>query len=160
MCSCSSARMGASSAMDMSAGSRKQCLSRVFSTHFTGKKLECKPQAMSRKGSLPALKVKADMAASDLVAEPSSPEKGRSSSDDTIQQFLKRDYKWGFTTDIKSATIPKGLSEDTVRLISAKKEEPEWLLEFRLRAFRQWQKMTEPNWSDNKYPPIDYQVRP
>ena len=86
------------------------------------------------------------------------PEKS-TSSDDTIQQFLQRDYKWGFVSDIESVQIPKGLSEETVRVISAKKKEPEWMLEFRLSAFRQWQKMTEPNWSDNKYPPIDYQVR-
>eukprot|EP00252_Welwitschia_mirabilis_P022907 TRINITY_DN6342_c0_g1_i1.p1 TRINITY_DN6342_c0_g1~~TRINITY_DN6342_c0_g1_i1.p1 ORF type:complete len:548 (-),score=98.65 TRINITY_DN6342_c0_g1_i1:261-1904(-) len=77
--------------------------------------------------------------------------------DDPIQQFLKRDYKWGFVSDVESVSIPKGLSEDTVRLISAKKKEPEWLLQFRLNAFRQWLKMTEPKWSDNVYSPIDFQ---
>ena len=81
------------------------------------------------------------------------------SSDETIQSFLTRDYKWGFTTDIKSKSIPKGLSEETVRIISAKKDEPEWMLEFRLSAYRQWLKMKEPVWSDNQYPAIDYQVR-
>jgi FeS assembly protein SufB len=84
-----------------------------------------------------------------------SPVKG--SSDDTIQQFLKRDYKYGFVSDIESVSIPKGLSENTVRLISAKKNEPEWMLNFRLNAFKQWQKMKEPTWSDNKYPQIDFQ---
>ena len=81
------------------------------------------------------------------------------SSDETIHSFLNRDYKWGFTTDIKSKSIPKGLSEETVRIISAKKDEPEWMLEFRLSAYRQWLKMKEPVWSDNQYPAIDYQVR-
>lgn len=84
-----------------------------------------------------------------------APAKG--SSDDTIQQFLQRDYKYGFVSDIESVSIPKGLSEETVRLISAKKKEPEWMLNFRLNAFKQWQKMTEPTWSDNKYPTINFQ---
>lgn len=87
-----------------------------------------------------------------------APEKAKASSDDTIQQFLQRDYKWGFVSNIESVQIPKGLSEDTVRIISAKKQEPEWMLEFRLNAFRQWLKMQEPAWSDNHYPPIDFQV--
>ncbi|CAI5472326.1 unnamed protein product [Closterium sp. Yama58-4] len=85
-----------------------------------------------------------------------APEK-KSSSDDTIQQFLQRDYKYGFVSNIENVQIPKGLTEETVRLISAKKKEPEWMLEFRLSAFRQWQKMTEPEWSDNRYPKIDFQ---
>ncbi|CAI5939951.1 unnamed protein product [Closterium sp. NIES-64] len=85
-----------------------------------------------------------------------APEK-KSSSDDTIQQFLQRDYKYGFVSNIENVQIPKGLTEETVRLISAKKREPEWMLEFRLSAFRQWQKMTEPEWSDNRYPKIDFQ---
>lgn len=80
-----------------------------------------------------------------------------SSSSDAIQQFLKRDYKWGFISDIESVSIPKGLSEDTIRLISAKKNEPPWLLEFRLNAYKQWLKMKEPKWSDNQYPTIDFQ---
>ncbi|KAL2649637.1 hypothetical protein R1flu_017765 [Riccia fluitans] len=83
--------------------------------------------------------------------------KNSSSSDDTVQEFLKRDYKWGFVSNIESESIPKGLSEDTVRFISAKKKEPEWMLEFRLNAFRQWLKMKEPTWSDNRYPAIDFQ---
>src|SRR5919107_605775 len=77
---------------------------------------------------------------------------------ETIEQLANREYKYGFVTDIESETIPKGLSEDTVRLISAKKNEPEWMLEFRLKAFRQWLKMTEPNyWANFKYPQIDFQ---
>ena len=72
--------------------------------------------------------------------------------------LTNREYKYGFVTDIESETIPKGLSEDTVRLISQKKNEPEWMLEFRLKAFRQWQKLKEPNyWANFEYPRIDFQ---
>lgn len=78
-------------------------------------------------------------------------------SNDALEEFLKRDYKWGFVSNIESVSIPKGLSENTIRLISAKKQEPEWLLEFRLNAYRHWLKMTEPKWSDNTFPAIDYQ---
>ena len=80
-----------------------------------------------------------------------------STEQETIEQFTKSEYKWGFTTDIEQEFAPKGLTEDTVRLISAKKNEPEWLLEWRLKAFRHWQTMTEPRWPNVKYPPIDYQ---
>ncbi|MEM6650367.1 MAG: SufD family Fe-S cluster assembly protein, partial [Pseudomonadota bacterium] len=66
-------------------------------------------------------------------------------------------YKHGFVTDIESVKAPKGLSEDTVRFISAKKEEPEWMLDWRLEAFARWQKMEEPDWQKVNYPPIDYQ---
>jgi Fe-S cluster assembly protein SufB len=75
----------------------------------------------------------------------------------TLEEFSKQEYKWGFVTDIESDSAPKGLSEDTVRFISAKKDEPEWLLEWRLKAFRQWQKMVEPAWHNVHYPAIDYQ---
>ena len=72
--------------------------------------------------------------------------------------LTNREYKYGFVTDIESDIIPKGLSEDTVRLISSKKNEPEWMLEFRLKAFRNWLKMTEPDyWANFKYPRIDFQ---
>jgi Fe-S cluster assembly protein SufB len=71
-------------------------------------------------------------------------------------QALER-YKYGFVTDIESETAPKGLSEDTIRFISAKKEEPEWLLDWRLRAYRVWTEMEEPDWAKVFYPPIDYQ---
>ena len=66
-------------------------------------------------------------------------------------------YKYGFTTDIEQEFAPKGLTEDTVRFISAKKEEPQWLLDWRLEAFRRWQELEEPNWAKVGYPPIDYQ---
>jgi len=66
-------------------------------------------------------------------------------------------YKHGFVTEIEMERAPKGLSEDTVRFISAKKNEPEWLLEWRLKAYRHWLTMTEPNWAKVGYPPIDYQ---
>ena len=75
----------------------------------------------------------------------------------TIDDFTDGDYKYGFVTDIEADTIPKGLSEDTVRFISAKKNEPEWLLEWRLGAYRHWLTMTEPHWAKLYYPPIDYQ---
>jgi Fe-S cluster assembly protein SufB len=72
--------------------------------------------------------------------------------------LTNREYKYGFVTDIESDIIPKGLSEDTVRLISSKKNEPEWMLEFRLKAFRNWLKMTEPDyWANFDYPRIDFQ---
>lgn len=72
--------------------------------------------------------------------------------------LTNREYKYGFVTDIESETIPKGLNEDTVRLISAKKNEPEWLLNFRLKAYRHWLKMSEPSaWANFSYPKVDYQ---
>ena len=67
------------------------------------------------------------------------------------------DYKYGFVTEIETESIPKGLTEETVRLISAKKKEPPFLLEFRLKAFQKWQEMSEPNWGNIKYPSIDFQ---
>jgi Fe-S cluster assembly protein SufB len=67
------------------------------------------------------------------------------------------DYKYGFATTIETESIPKGLTEETVRLISSKKNEPAFLLEFRLKAFRKWHEMSEPTWAHVKYPPIDYQ---
>ena len=78
-------------------------------------------------------------------------------SDQIIDEVTSSDYKYGFTTEIETETIGKGLTEETVRLISAKKEEPEWLLEFRLDAFRHWQSMEMPDWALLKIPPIDYQ---
>ncbi len=71
----------------------------------------------------------------------------------TIELLTNKEYKYGFVTDIETDMIPKGLSEDTVRLISEKKNEPEWMLEFRLKAYRQWLKMTEPkHWPNFNYP--------
>ena len=75
----------------------------------------------------------------------------------SIQDFTNQEYKYGFKTDIAADTIPKGLTEDTVRLISSRKAEPAFMLEFRLKAFRHWLKMKEPNWAHVDYPPIDYQ---
>ncbi len=76
---------------------------------------------------------------------------------DSVETLVNREYKWGFVTDIESDTIPPGLSEDVVRFISEKKGEPAFLLEWRLKAYRSWLKMTEPHWPNVKYPPIDYQ---
>ena len=80
-----------------------------------------------------------------------------STSTETIEQLATREYKYGFVTDVEAETIPKGLNEDVVRLISEKKGEPEWLLEWRLKAFRHWLTMKEPNWPNLKYDPINYQ---
>ncbi|MEK6650670.1 MAG: Fe-S cluster assembly protein SufB, partial [Bacteroidota bacterium] len=74
-----------------------------------------------------------------------------------IEELAHREYKWGFVSDIESDTVPKGLSEDVIRFISAKKAEPEWLLEWRLKSYRAWLKMTEPRWPNVQYPPIDFQ---
>lgn len=76
---------------------------------------------------------------------------------DTVREYTGGEYKYGFVTEIDSDVTPKGLNEDVVRLISAKKGEPEWLTEWRLAAFRRWQTMTEPNWQKVDYDPIDYQ---
>jgi Fe-S cluster assembly protein SufB len=76
---------------------------------------------------------------------------------DTVRAVTDGGYKWGFVTDIDMDMAPKGLTEDTVRLISARKQEPEWLLDWRLRAFAAWQAMEEPHWAMLHYPPIDYQ---
>lgn len=77
---------------------------------------------------------------------------------DTVREVTEGAYKWGFVTDIDMETAPKGLNEDIVRFISAKKNEPEWLLEWRLKAFRHWLTMEEPHhWPRLSYPPIDYQ---
>ncbi len=75
----------------------------------------------------------------------------------TVKTLVNQPYKYGFITDIESDMIPRGLNEDIVRLISKKKNEPEFLLEFRLKAYRQWLKMTEPTWPHVSYPAIDYQ---
>lgn len=80
-------------------------------------------------------------------------------SDDmkVLDDLTSSEYKWGFVTDIETETAPKGLSEDVIRLISTKKHEPEWMTEWRLKAFRYWKKMEEPHWPNVQYPPIDYQ---
>ena len=75
-----------------------------------------------------------------------------------IQDITSGEYKYGFTTDIETEIIPIGINEDIIRLISQKKEEPEWLLEFRLKAFEKWKTMTMPTWAHLDIPPIDYQA--
>jgi len=80
------------------------------------------------------------------------------SNKDDLERLLTRDYVAGFVTDIESDTVPPGLNEDVIRLISAKKEEPEFLLEWRLAAYRHWLTMAEPRWASVHYPPIDYQA--
>ena len=76
---------------------------------------------------------------------------------DQVQKVAQDKYKYGFVTDIETETAPKGLNEDIVRFISAKKEEPEWMLDIRLRAYRRWLDMPEPDWQKVRYPPIDFQ---
>src|SRR5450830_1363833 len=78
-------------------------------------------------------------------------------STETIEQLANREYKYGFVTDVESESIPKGLNEDVVRLISQKKNEPAWLLEWRLKAYRLWLTMKEPTWQNVKFDPINYQ---
>jgi Fe-S cluster assembly protein SufB len=75
----------------------------------------------------------------------------------SIEALANQEYKWGFVTEIGAEQVPKGLNEDIIRIISAKKNEPEFMLEWRLKAYRQWLTMTEPNWPNVHYPPIDYQ---
>ena len=79
-------------------------------------------------------------------------------ADMQAKELVNREYKAGFFTDIETDTVAPGLSEDVIRLISAKKEEPEWMLDWRLQAFRHWQTMVEPTWAHVHYPPIDYQA--
>ncbi|CAK9327326.1 unnamed protein product [Citrullus colocynthis] len=112
-----------------------------------------------------SFRVRADVGYDPKTANSGPISQGKSSpsstsTDDKIQDILRnRDYdrKFGFTVDIDSFSIPKGLSKETIRLISSLKEEPDWMLEFRLNAFEKFLKMKEPTWSDNRYPPIDFQ---
>ncbi len=78
------------------------------------------------------------------------------SSTETIHELANQKYKYGFVTDIETDSVPAGLSEDIIRLISAKKQEPEWLLEWRLKAYRHWRTMVEPRWPKVEYPSIDF----
>jgi Fe-S cluster assembly protein SufB len=75
-----------------------------------------------------------------------------------IESLVNREYQYGFVTDVETDSLPPGLSEDIVRAISERKQEPEWLLEWRLKAYRRWLTMREPHWSNVVYPPIDYQA--
>jgi len=81
-----------------------------------------------------------------------------SSATETIEGFVKSEYKYGFVTDIEQESAPPGLNEDIIRFISAKKNEPEWLTEWRLKAYARWQEMTEPEWPHVEYPPVDFQA--
>jgi Fe-S cluster assembly protein SufB len=78
-------------------------------------------------------------------------------SDALLNELTQREYQHGFVTDVETESIPAGLNEDVIRLISRKKNEPEWLLEWRLKAYRHWLTMEEPKWARVSYPPIDYQ---
>jgi Fe-S cluster assembly protein SufB len=75
-----------------------------------------------------------------------------------VEILATQEYKYGFVTDIEQETVPPGLNEDVIRLISTKKDEPEWLLEWRLKAYRHWLTMQEPRWANVKFPPINYQA--
>ena len=79
-------------------------------------------------------------------------------SDNLIQEQIKQDYAYGFVTDVESVRAPKGLNKEVIEFISKQKKEPQWLLEWRLKAFERLQSMTEPNWQKPQYPKIDYQA--
>src|SRR5438034_10444247 len=79
------------------------------------------------------------------------------SSTEAIQDLTTQQYKYGFVTDVEADAVPRGLSEDTIRLISAKKNEPEFMLDWRLKSYRAWLSMKEPTWQNVHYAPIDYQ---
>src|SRR5947207_13070962 len=81
-----------------------------------------------------------------------------STATETIEGLVQQEYKYGFYTDVETESAPPGLNEGIIRLISAKKGEPEWLTEWRLKAFRHWQTMKEPTWQNVHYDPIDYQA--
>src|SRR6266581_8853823 len=74
-----------------------------------------------------------------------------------IEALVNREYAYGFVTDVETDTVPPGLNEDIIRTISAKKNEPEFMLEWRLKAYRRWLTMKEPHWPNVSYQPIDYQ---
>ena len=93
---------------------------------------------------------------SQLENAPQNPQP--SESEQMLEELTRQDYKWGFVTDIEADTVPPGLNEDVIRLISAKKGEPEWLLDWRLKAFRHWQTLDEPHWAKVEYPAVDYQA--
>ena len=76
---------------------------------------------------------------------------------DILKEITSQEYEHGFVTDVEQEFIPKGLNEDIIRLISSKKDEPQWLLDFRLDAFRKWQKMKMPSWAHLDIPQIDFQ---
>ena len=83
--------------------------------------------------------------------------KNTQTEEELLNEVTSSEYKYGFTTDIESDTIPKGISEEVVRIISAKKNEPEWMLEYRLNAYKAWLEMEEPNWANVSYKKPNYQ---
>ena len=89
-----------------------------------------------------------------MASNPNAPKSG---PDGVLEEITSKEYEFGWVSDIESESAPKGLNTDIVRYISAKKAEPEWLLEWRLKAFETWQKMEEPRWPNVSYPPINYQ---
>ena len=80
-----------------------------------------------------------------------------STEKEDLQRLAEEEYKYGFFTEVEAESLPPGLNEDVIRYISGVKKEPEWLLEWRLKAYRAWLKMEEPKWGFLKYPEIDYQ---
>src|SRR2546422_6669298 len=84
--------------------------------------------------------------------------KNMSTATETIEGFVRQEYKYGFYTDLETDSAPPGLNEDAIRLISKKKNEPEFLLAWRLKAYRHWLTMQEPTWPKVHHPPIDYQT--
>ena len=95
-----------------------------------------------------------DKRSGDVPKDGQGPNEGKNQF---VREVAHKKYEYGFSTDVQTEIIERGLNEDVVRLISSKKEEPEWLLEFRLRAFRYWQTLEMPDWALLKIPPIDYQ---
>lgn len=93
-----------------------------------------------------------------MIDETYTPPTIEQTDDELLEEFAEREYQWGFVTDIDAETLPPGLTEETVRFISAKKGEPEWLLEFRLKAFRHLQTLAEPTWPNVSYEPVDLQT--
>ena len=81
---------------------------------------------------------------------------GMSDSDKAVKELIKREYEHGFVTNIESETFEPGLNESIIRRISAKKKEPEWLLEWRLKAYKAWQEMDEPEWAQVNFPKVDF----
>ena len=91
----------------------------------------------------------------DVPKDGQGPDEGKNQF---VREVAHKKYEYGFSTDVQTEIIERGLNEDVVRLISSKKEEPEWLLEFRLQAFRYWQAQEQPSWAHLKIPEIDYQA--
>jgi Fe-S cluster assembly protein SufB len=83
-------------------------------------------------------------------------ERSMDASTDTLEEFTSQDYKYGFETNVEAETVPPGLNEEVIHIISAKKNEPEFMLQWRLKAYRKWLEMKEPHWAFVNYPPIDY----